>query len=213
VDDAGILAATARVVGQVGPGRLTLERVAREVGLAPATLIQRFGSRRGLLLALAKGSRGHTEAFLARLRAAHSSPLTVAREFLLCFAGMATTPREMANHLAFFQMDLTDPAFHRLTLEDGTNNEAILERLLREAAAAGELRSDSPRVRARLLLSLTSGSLLAWAVFRKKSAREWLARDIDAVLAPYLPRRRAARSRGKKGPLKRAPRRLAATRP
>ena len=57
VSDQAILAATARVIGDLGPAKLTLARVASEVGLAPATLVQRFGSKRGLLLALAESGR------------------------------------------------------------------------------------------------------------------------------------------------------------
>jgi hypothetical protein len=30
------------------------------------------------------------------------------------------------------------------------------------------------------------GGLLAWATFREGTARAWLERDIDLVLAPYL---------------------------
>jgi len=52
--DGDVLAATLRVVARVGPGRLTLAAVAKEAGLAPATLLQRFGSKRGLLLAVAQ---------------------------------------------------------------------------------------------------------------------------------------------------------------
>jgi AcrR family transcriptional regulator len=44
--DEEILAATHRVISSVGP-RFTLADVAREIGLAPATLIQRFGSKKG----------------------------------------------------------------------------------------------------------------------------------------------------------------------
>ena len=40
-----------RAVAVVGPARLALTDVARETGLAPATLLQRFGSKRGMLLA------------------------------------------------------------------------------------------------------------------------------------------------------------------
>ena len=47
-DDA-LLDATFRAVGAVGPARLTLADVAREAGVAPATLVQRFGSKRALL--------------------------------------------------------------------------------------------------------------------------------------------------------------------
>ena len=50
--DQAILDATHRAVTRIGPMRLTLAHVAREAGVSPATLVQRFGSKRALLLAL-----------------------------------------------------------------------------------------------------------------------------------------------------------------
>ena len=52
IDDSAVLAAAAQVVNRIGPGKLTLQRVADEVGLSAPTLVQRFGSKRGLLLAM-----------------------------------------------------------------------------------------------------------------------------------------------------------------
>ena len=191
VDDADILAATGRVVGRVGPGKLTLARVAKEVGLAPATLIQRFGSKRRLLIAFAKSGRGETDAFLAGLRRKHASPLAILRAFLLCFAEMASTPKEMANHLAFFQMDLTDPVFRRLTLEVFEANEETVTGLLEEALEAGEVAGCNPAELAPILLAVTNGSLLSWAIHRTGTARRWIARFVDAALRPYLTSSRA----------------------
>ncbi|HXA62933.1 MAG TPA: helix-turn-helix domain-containing protein [Streptosporangiaceae bacterium] len=48
VDDATIPRATAEVIGRAGLAGLTLAAVAREAGLSAATLVQRFGSKRGL---------------------------------------------------------------------------------------------------------------------------------------------------------------------
>ncbi|MDP8981022.1 MAG: TetR/AcrR family transcriptional regulator, partial [Acidobacteriota bacterium] len=59
--DTDVLTATMRVVNRVGPGRLTLADVAAEAGLAPATLLQRFGSKRGLLLAVVEQSMAGVE--------------------------------------------------------------------------------------------------------------------------------------------------------
>ncbi|MGH2614392.1 MAG: helix-turn-helix domain-containing protein, partial [Thermomicrobiales bacterium] len=59
VTDAEILAAAERAIARHGPARLTLAHVAAEVGLTPPTLLQRFGSKRGLLLAVA--ARGADE--------------------------------------------------------------------------------------------------------------------------------------------------------
>ncbi len=41
--DEDLLAATARAAARHGPARLTLAHVAAESGVAPATLVQRFG--------------------------------------------------------------------------------------------------------------------------------------------------------------------------
>ncbi len=186
VDDAEILAATGRVVGRFGPAKLTLARVGEEVGLAPATLVQRFGSKRGLLIAFAESGSGDSEQYLARLREQHSSPLAALREFLLCFAQMASTPEEMANHLAFFQMDIADPDLRRLTREVLEWNEATVANLLREALAAGEIEGCDPEEFAPILLTVAQGSLLTWTIYRKGTARQWVAQHVDPTLRPYL---------------------------
>ena len=86
--DSDILSATYRIVSRLGPN-LTLADIAKEAGISPATLVQRFGSKRGLLLALAaSGSQGLPEEF-ARIRAAHRSPLAAIVGVGDCVASMA----------------------------------------------------------------------------------------------------------------------------
>ena len=171
---------------RTGPARFTLALVAKEAGLSPATLVQRFGSKRKLLHALAASATGFGHYFVAQLRTQHTSPLQVAREFQLCFADMAVTPAEMANHLAWLQMDLTDPVMHRNLVDLSLDNLTILSGLLDEAVAAGELLPNDSTALARVLSALTMGGLLAWATFREGTARAWLEQDIDLVLRPYL---------------------------
>ena len=190
VEDAQILAAAARVIGRVGPSKITLALVTEEVGLAPATLIQRFGSKRELLLALARAGTGDDKEFVSRLRHEHSSPLQVLREYLLSFARMASTPEEVANHLAFFQMDLADPEFRKLTRKILRANEATVVGLLEETLEAGELTHCDPRDLAPVLTIVAQGSLLSWAIHRKGTARRWVARHLQTCFEPYLAARR-----------------------
>jgi AcrR family transcriptional regulator len=201
--DADLLTAAARAVARVGPSRLTLADVAAEAGVAPATLVQRFGSKRGLLLAVARQGTPAAAEEMAALRVAHPSPLAALRAFAECIAGMAPSPEELANHLAFLVMDLTDPAFHRLALAQARAFQAELTRLVEAAVAAGELTPCDTARLARLLQETLHGALVTWAIYREGTAKEWVRQEMELLLAPYTPkgrRRPAPRARRRRGP-------------
>jgi AcrR family transcriptional regulator len=195
VTDVDIIAAAARVIGRLGPGKLTLADVGKEIGLSAATLVQRFGSKRGLLLAMATSAADGVEACFDTVRAAHRSPLAAVVAAATDMTRYLHTPEEVANSLAFLQMDLSDPDFHRLMV---INSRRMLEgyrRLLREAVEAGELvECDTGRL-ARAISAVCSGSLIGWAVFRQGTAVAWVRADVDAVLHPY----RSPTGGGKRG--------------
>jgi len=188
VADDEILAATARAIGRLGPARLTLAEAAEEAGLAPATLVQRFGSKRGLLLALSERSVDHGAAALRRARSRRSSPLGALRAGLVALAGPVSDPETFANHLAFLQLDLGDPEFHRHAKAhfDAVRDE--IRALLDEAVAACELRPCDTRRLARTVQATYNGALVTWAVQGHGTLARWLRRELDAVLEPHSPR-------------------------
>jgi AcrR family transcriptional regulator len=183
--DAQILEATARAVARLGPARLTLADVAREAGLSPATLVQRFGSKRGLLLALAATAAGSVDDCFAAVRAAYPSPLAALVAAATEMTRLTKTPEEMANHLAFLQIDLSDADFHRLALESSRGILAGYRALLREAVAAGELATCDTGRLARAVGALSGGSLIAWAIHREGTAEAWVREDLATLLRPY----------------------------
>lgn len=190
--DSDVMAGVARVIERLGPSRFTLSDVAREVGLAPSTLLQRFGSKRGLLLAVAgRGASGVREEF-ARLRAASRTPLQTVEALARCMAGMVKTPEALANHLAFLEIDLADRDFHRLALRHSRQFQAELRALLEEAVRSGELRRGSPAKLALAIQSMISGSLLAWAIDRQGRAEATILANLDTLLRPYRARSRLA---------------------
>jgi AcrR family transcriptional regulator len=193
--DDEILAGTLRAITRVGPVRLTLAEVAREVGLSAAALVQRFGSKRQLLLALAGQAPEGNAALFQMLR--ETSPTHVAALLAMadCMAHMGSTPAEISNTLAFLQIDLTDPAFHRLALRSSGAVHAGIRALVKEAIAAGELaRCNADRL-ARALQAAMNGSLLNWAIHREGTVQSWIRRDLETVLRPYIVRKA---KRGKK---------------
>jgi len=185
IDDAGILEAAGRIISRHGPSKFTLADVGNEIGLSAAALVRRFGSKRGLMLALAQSARDGVDACFNAVRASNPSPLAAVLAAGTEMTRYVKSPEEMANHLAFLQTDLSDPDFYALMLE---NSRRILDgyrKLLDDAIAAGELmRCDTARL-ARAVDALAGGSLIGWAVQRQGTAEAWVRRDLETLLEPY----------------------------
>jgi AcrR family transcriptional regulator len=201
VPDERILAAAQTAMARLGPARLTLADVARDAGLSPATLVQRFGSKRGLMLALWAAALDGIDACFAMLRPAYPSPIEAVIAGATEMARCTASAEELSNHLAFLQIDLSDPEFHGYMLEMSRRTEAGYATLLAEAVRAGEIvRCDTARL-ARAVSATSGGSLIGWAVFREGTAEAWVKRDLETLLAPYrLPRSRRHQRRATRRP-------------
>src|SRR5580700_6633655 len=139
VSDSQLFAATHAVMSRVGPRELTLTAIAKEAGVTAAVLVQRFGSKRALLLALAEKYADGAGGFIDALAKQHASPLAALRAYADCMAGMAASPAALARSLAYLQIDLTDEDFRRHLVKQARATRAGLRRLVEAALEAGEL--------------------------------------------------------------------------
>ena len=181
--------ALVRVMKYRSPGELTLRAIAAEAGVTAGALVQRFGSKRALLLAHARyaATTGDVGVTVARPRT--SSPLDALRTITAAYAQLATSPRAAVRNLAYLHNDLADPALRRHLLRLSRAARLWYEQRLGDAVAAGELRADTdiPPL-ARSIEATLRGSFLCWALYREGSAATWLRQDLDAALRPYLAR-------------------------
>ncbi len=182
ISDEQILQAATRLVGRVGPSRLTLARVAADVGLAPATLVQRFGSKRDLLLAVAGGGATAVAQLLEAAGHRPGARLDVLVDSLLALAEPAGRPEELANHLAFLQLDLRDDAFRAQASAFARAFEDGVRALLAAAVAAGELAPCDTEALARRVQVTYHGSLLTWAIDGWGPLADELAGHLRATL-------------------------------
>lgn len=188
VEDAEILRATADVMGRLGPSGLTLAAVAREVGLVPGTLVQRFGSKRGLLLALADRSAADAAELARRVRQEHPSALAALRALAVRAAAGTATPERYAHHLAFLCTDLADPELYARALAVHEAHGRAVAELLAQAAESGELRPGTDvAALTGAVRAVTAGAGLNWALERRGTLAERLHHDLDTLLAPHLP--------------------------
>jgi AcrR family transcriptional regulator len=191
--DEEVLAATLRAVGAHGVAKLTLADVAREVGLAPSTLAERYGSKRALLLAAAKSAaRGVDRAFEAAggdhagaaaggdhagaaaggdragVGRTGAAARDAAVEFLVALAAPVSDRRAFAHHLALLELDVADPEFRAAAAEHVA---AVLSRLEALGLTAAE---------ARRMYVAYNGALVLWALTGEGALEDALRADLGA---------------------------------
>lgn len=205
VDDNTILEAAFRVISKIGPDRLTLADVGAEAGLSAATLVQRFGSKRELMLSILRHSLQAVDARFVIAMNSNESPL----ESLYTAATDRVDPREdpqmLTNRMAFYLASLDDPEFYALAAENPKSALAGYKMLVERAIEAGELNAgylDAEQL-AQMIHTTMSGSILTWCVSRQGTLRGKIRRDLDMVLRPFRrgPRKATSISRAEEAEL------------
>jgi len=184
--DAEILAAATRIV--LRDGTLpTLASVAREVGLSGPRLAQRFGSRRGLLLAMARQNLARANAQLGAVRASAKGSAVEAL-LRMIDAGMAgVDAQSLTNlYLSGVQETQNDPELRGLSRAIGRIKLRVVRDHLDLAVERGELAPTDTTRLARMVLALSGGSvLLSLSEGDRRSPARNLKRDLLALLALY----------------------------
>ncbi len=185
VDDETILDAALTVAHRDGPQRLTFAAVAEEVGLSPATLVQRFGTKRGLLLAASRrGLAIWTGAFG---QVSERTPLATIEAALARGTYGITSRAELANSVAFLQLDLSDPELGALAREGALTVRRRIHELLDEACADGSLKADTDTAALATHVETTyHGAMVGWALSGSGTLERWMRSQVRAALAPYV---------------------------
>lgn len=182
------MAAVAAAVGSAGPARLTLADVARAAEVSTGALVQRYGSKRGLLLGFVRWELTR-ESFAGPMRAAFETaadPVEGLIRAVVRSAGHELGPEEFANNLAFLHMELADDEFRALLGEHSRGVRAELRGYLEAAVASGHLAGTAdPGALAAAADSIRNGTQLTWAMTRSGSLADELRRDLRTLLDPY----------------------------
>ncbi|MEZ4457184.1 MAG: TetR/AcrR family transcriptional regulator [Gemmatimonadales bacterium] len=185
--DAQLLEGAARVIGRIGITRLTLADVAEELAISPGTLVHRFGSKRGLLMALLRRSVARSPQRRASRAPAGTSPYHRLLAMSEHLSSRVETPEALANNLAFLQVGLADPEIHRLMARQARALQRELETLVLAAIEAGELLPCDARKLARAMRAAMDGTLLQWAIERKGRLAPLIRQNVETLLSGYRP--------------------------
>ena len=186
VPDPVVFDAIVRVMMRVGPDELTLAAIAAEAGLTAGALVQRFGSKRALMVAHARYVATTGDVGLKPVAPRSGSALEALRRSIEPFVQLAASPELALRSLAYLQRDLADPALHGHLLETSRLARRHYQRLIADAVAERSLRAGTPGPKlARAIEAVLIGSFVNWTIYRQGSAAKWIRKDFEAVLERY----------------------------
>jgi AcrR family transcriptional regulator len=187
VPDSAVFDAIVRVMLHTDSDGLTLSAIAAEAGLTAGALVQRFGSKREMMLAHARHAATTGDIGLETPSPRRGSALSAIRRTADPFAQLAASPEGALRNLSYLQRDLADPDLHASLREMNRKARKEYQRLVSEAIVAGELRRNTnASTLARTIEVTLIGSFLAWAIYREGSAASWIRKDLNAVLRQHL---------------------------
>jgi AcrR family transcriptional regulator len=180
LSDDEILERALPVMARTGPGGFTLAHVTKETGLSPATLLQRFGSKRAMIERAFARDNERFATWIANLpegRGADKRSMAAALEvYRAATASFHNEPHtELADHLLWLREDIRDPAFNAMArARFALFRAAILKRLPPTRLPAGQV--------AGLLDAQCHGAIMQWAIEPKGSLQAHVMKSLTAIM-------------------------------
>lgn len=164
-----------------GPEALTFASVGKAAGLSPATLVQRFGTRAGLLQAALLRLWDNLDARTAEADAEAPETPEGAIEMLVMLSTSSAEIEDYVEGLSLLREDMRDP---ELRARGAAWGRTLANALGRRLTADPE-RQD---MLGRLMASQWQGAQLWWAFSRDADPAEAIARELRAWCAAVLDR-------------------------
>ena len=158
IPDDVVLSAALDIVHADGPAALSFGTLAERVGLAGSTLVQRFGSRAGLLQRALLQAWDHLDAETARADAAAGPGPAGVVDLLVDLSG-EYTEQDFADQLLVLREDLRDPVLR-------ARGEAWIDRLAGMIDRRLTERAGDTSGLGRLIVAHWQGALTVWSFTR-----------------------------------------------
>lgn len=170
ISDEAVLDAVIRVMLKHGPADFTLAAAAKEAGLAPATLLQRFGDKQRLIVRALSRDNSEFDRMLAQ------APSEQSREAVLDLFWLFTPdlddPGVFADQLLWLREDFRDRDLNALSLARFERmRAAIIERLPPLPVP--------PQTAARLLEALWHGAMIQWGFVQEGRLCDYVAQRLN----------------------------------
>lgn len=179
--DADVLAAALRIVNESGPDALTFASVSRGCGLSSSTLVQRFGSKNGLMQSTLLHAWDRLDEKTGQLAASMPNTPQGAIEMLVALSGEYGGIETYADGLLILREDLRDPV---LRARGAAWKQVLIGAL---AARFADVRGAPPDI-GLLMASQWQGSLLWWGFEPRGTVERFVADGLRRFIAAIVDR-------------------------
>jgi TetR/AcrR family macrolide resistance operon transcriptional repressor len=175
ISDEEILERALPVIARAGPAGFTLADIAAEIGLSPATLLQRFGDKKTLVERAFARDNARFVAWIAALPEGCGEAATLAVYRAATEDFHVDSDPELSEHLLWLREDIRDPVFNALARERfALFRAAILKRLPPVRVPAEQA--------ARMLDAQMHGAIIQWAIEPEGSLADHVMQSLSALL-------------------------------
>ncbi|MCD7060966.1 TetR/AcrR family transcriptional regulator [Pelagibacterium xiamenense] len=173
ITDQGVLDAAIAIMQERGPDALTFAAVGKTVGLSPATLVQRFGTKQTMIRAALSQLWDKLDALTAHADTVCADSPEGAVALLMQLSVSAPEIEDYVQGLSLLREDMRDPVLRRRGAAWGKTLAAALgRRLTRDPDRQNRL--------GRLMAAQWQGAQLWWAFERDTAPAEDIENDLRA---------------------------------
>lgn len=179
IPDEVLLSAGLEIVHRDGPAALTFATLASVVDLASSTIVQRFGSKAGLLRATLQYAWDELDGRTAAAAATAATDAAGVVDLLVALSGEYEA-NDYADQLMVLREDLRDPVLRRRGEEwIATLADSIEERLADAPGGSAGLGG--------LVVAHWQGTLTVWGFTRPGPLADFVRQSLDELLRRILP--------------------------
>lgn len=173
--DEQVLEKALPAISQHGAETFTLQNISEVVGLSPATLLQRFGSKQQLLIRAAKHATAKLQKDLRNLQNKNLSWDTELLSLLCAVPENFGSRENIASSLSLLKLDIIDKELHPTARKLFQQLRLRIYELLILAKNCGDI-SPSTNINAMTweLDAIRHGLVIQWALSGKGSLQRWL---------------------------------------
>ncbi|HEU5121219.1 MAG TPA: TetR family transcriptional regulator [Candidatus Saccharimonadales bacterium] len=186
ITDQDIIAEAYDLIMELGPTKLTFEKLGARVGLVPAALVRRFKTKQQLIVEIDRYALARTDTKVQTAMDEASSPINAILAQFTTELSFASSIERFANGLEFLLMDFRDKDLYtNYQVSFKHRHEQIIE-LLQKAQESGELEAiDDIEGLARHLEMILHGSGHVWAMTQEGPIEDYISQHINIALKPY----------------------------